>query len=59
MDVEQRAEEFRADFDRLSAEIGKVIVGHRLRETVSVRYYDDEVLEWPLADVTRNVPSKN
>ena len=27
MDVEQRAEEFRADFDRLSAEIGKVIVG--------------------------------
>jgi len=27
MDVERRAEEFRADFDRLSAEIGKVIVG--------------------------------
>ena len=32
MDVEQRAEEFRADFDRLSAEIGKVIVG--IKETV-------------------------
>ena len=32
---------------------------HRLRETVSVRYSDDEVLEWPLVDVKRNVPSKN
>ena len=27
MDVEQRAEEFRNDFDRLHAEVGKVIVG--------------------------------
>ncbi len=38
---------------------GKVIVGHRLRETVSVRYSDDAVQEWPLADLTRSVPSKN
>ena len=37
----------------------KVIVGHRLRETVSVRYSDDAVQEWPLADLTRGVPSKN
>ena len=50
---------------RIGEEVGtpkgsaKVIVGHRLRETVSVRYSDDEVLEWPLADLTRNVPSKN
>ena len=27
MDVEQRAEEFRNDFDRLHAEVAKVIVG--------------------------------
>ena len=50
---------------RIGEEVGtpkglaKVIVGHRLKETVSVRYSDEEVLEWPLADVTRNVPSKN
>ena len=50
---------------RIGEEVGtpkgraKVTVGHRVRETVSVRYYDDEVLEWPLADVTRNVPSNN
>lgn len=36
-----------------------VIVGHRLKETVSVRYDDDRVLELPLADVTRNQPSRN
>ena len=36
-----------------------VIVGHRLKETVSVRYQDDRVLELPLADVTRNANSRN
>jgi len=36
-----------------------VIVGHRLKETVSVRYDDDRVMELPLADVTRNPPSRN
>jgi len=36
-----------------------VIVGHRLKETVSVRYTDDEVLEWSLVDVTRSLPPKN
>ena len=36
-----------------------VIVGHRLKETVSVRYEDDRVLELPLAEVTRNQPSRN
>ncbi len=50
---------------RIGEEVGtpkglaKVIVGHRLKETVLVRYSDEEVLEWPLADLTRNVPSKN
>ncbi len=50
---------------RIGEEVGtpnglaKVIVGHRLRETVSVRYSDDEVLEWPLTDLTRNFPSRN
>ena len=50
---------------RIGEEVGtpnglaKVIVGHRLKETVSVRYSDDEVLEWQLADVARNLPSKN
>ncbi len=34
--------------------LATVIVGHRLKETVSVRYSDDEVLEWSLVDVTRN-----
>ena len=29
------------------------------KETVSVRYEDDRVLELPLADVTRNQPSRN
>ncbi len=36
-----------------------VIVGHRLKETVSVRYDDDRVLELALADVTRNQPSRD
>ena len=36
-----------------------VIVGHRMKETVSVRYQDDRVLELALADVTRNQPSRN
>ena len=36
-----------------------VIVGHRMKETVSVRYSDDRVLELPLAEVTRNRQSKN
>jgi len=36
-----------------------VIVGHRMKETVSARYGDDPVRELPLADVTRNQPSKN
>ena len=36
-----------------------VIVGHRLKETVSMRYEDDRVLELALADVTRNQPSRN
>ena len=39
--------------------LATVIVGHRLKETVSVRYSDDEVLEWPLVDVTRNRSQKN
>ena len=36
-----------------------VIVGHRMKETVSVRYDDDRVLELPLAEITRNQPSRN
>ncbi|MCH7842135.1 MAG: hypothetical protein IH963_12485 [Chloroflexi bacterium] len=36
-----------------------VIVGHRLKETVSVRYDDDRVLELPLAEITRGQPSRN
>ena len=39
--------------------LATVIVGHRLKESVSVRYPGDEVLEWALSDVTRNLPSKN
>ena len=39
--------------------LGKVMVGHRLRETVSVRHANDEVLEWPLAELKRLPPSKN
>ncbi len=36
-----------------------VNVGHRIKETVSVRYKDDEVLEWPLAQVERLSSSRN
>lgn len=36
-----------------------VIVGHRMKETVSVRYDDDRVLELPLAEVVTNQPSFN
>ena len=36
-----------------------VIVGHQMKETVSVRYDDDRVLELPLADIVRNQPSHN
>lgn len=36
-----------------------VIVGHRLKETVSVRYDDDRIMELPLAEITRNLPSRN
>jgi len=37
----------------------KVIVGHRLKETVSVQYADDRVMEWPLAELVRHPPSRN
>ncbi len=33
--------------------LATVIVGHRLEETVSVRYPNDEVLKWPLAQIER------
>ena len=36
-----------------------VIMGHRLKETVSVRYEDDRALELPLVDVTRNPTPRN
>ena len=36
-----------------------VIVGHRIKETVSGRYEDDRVMELALADVSRNPPSRN
>lgn len=39
--------------------LATVIVGHRLRETVSVRYADDQVWEWPLAELSRSASSKN
>ncbi|MBT98635.1 MAG: hypothetical protein CL902_08405 [Dehalococcoidia bacterium] len=47
--------------EQVSTPIGAatVIVGHRMKETVSVRYGDDRVLELPLADVTRKQPSRN
>jgi cell fate regulator YaaT (PSP1 superfamily) len=38
--------------------LATVIVGHPLKETVSVRYPGDEVLEWVLSDVSRKLPSK-
>ncbi len=36
-----------------------VIVGHRLKETVSVRYEDNRVLELALADIARNPISRD
>ncbi|PKB71995.1 MAG: hypothetical protein BZY87_02535 [SAR202 cluster bacterium Io17-Chloro-G6] len=36
-----------------------VIVGHRMKETVSVRYEDDRVMELALADVSRNQSPRN
>ena len=39
--------------------MAKVIVGHRIKETVSVRYADDQVLELPLAELERIPASKN
>ena len=50
---------------RIGEEVGTpsglatVIVGHRLKETVSVRCEDDQELEWPLAEVNRSGLSKN
>ena len=35
------------------------IVGHRLKESVSVRYDNDLVLKLPLAGVTRDAQSRN
>ena len=34
----------------------KVIVRHQMKETVSVCYDDDRVLDLPLADIFRNQP---
>ena len=39
--------------------LAAVIVGSRLKVTVSVRYDDDQVLEWLLAELSRSGPSKN
>ena len=39
--------------------LAKVIVGHPVKETVTVRYEDDEMLELPLADLERLSPSQN
>ena len=39
--------------------LATVIVGHRIKETVSVRYEDNKVLEWPLAEVERSSSSRN
>ena len=36
-----------------------VIVVHRIKETVSVLYKDDEILEWPLAQAERLSSSRN
>ena len=44
---------------RIGEEVGtpegkaKVIVGHRMKETVSVQYTDDRVFEWPIARLER------
>ena len=39
--------------------LATVIVGHRMKESVSVRYEDGRVLELPLAEVTRQARSVN
>ena len=39
--------------------LAKVIVGHQVKETVTVRYEGDEMLELPLADLERLSPSRN
>ena len=50
---------------RIGEEVGtpeskaKVVVGHRLKETVSVQYQDDRVFEWPLARLERFLPARN
>lgn len=57
--------EVNRELPRISEEVetpnglATVIVGHRMKETVSVRYPSDQVLEWPLADITRIRSSKN
>lgn len=35
----------------------RVIVGHRIKGSMSVRYPDDQVQEWPLAEIRRLGPS--
>ena len=37
----------------------KVVVGHKLKETVSVMYEDNRVLEWPLARLERFDANRN
>lgn len=50
---------------RIGEEVGtpsgkaKVIVGHKLKETVSVQYPDSRVLEFPLAELERYPPARN
>ena len=39
--------------------LARVIVGHGIEETVSVRYPDDRVLEWPLAQLSRLSSTRN
>ena len=39
--------------------IAKVVVGHKMKETVSVLYEDNRVLEWPLARLERFQPTRN
>lgn len=36
-----------------------VLVGHRMKETVSVRHANDQVLEWPLNELQRQQDPKN
>ena len=50
---------------RIGEEVGtpdgkaKVIVGHRLKETVSVQYTDNRVFEWPMVSLERFPPARN